>query len=155
MEPISPIPTDHQTAKAGLRADALLLLLGIVVLVLMLGNFIRHQIVDVTRHKPQHIVLADAACHELRSAKFPDGRPASAALFPCSFTGYVFNSGINGLYVIFGVSENIKGQCMTLAGDVIDAEKTYVDLDYPTMATLPKQCEKEAAIFSGDDKSEK
>lgn len=125
----------RRITRTGMLVAAVLGLIG-----LSMAWSALHQMAADNRDRPQHIVLADAACKELRDAKMPDGSSPPATMFPCSFTGYVFETRVRGLIAVFGVSPNVKGQCMELASETIDVSKSYPDLDYPPMHDLPAQC---------------
>lgn len=85
----------------------------------------------------EHIILLDQACSELRSAKMLDGSKPANDAFPCSFTGYTYETQIAGLLTVDGISENIKGHCLTIAANVIDTRRSYVEKGYPRQTDMP------------------
>ncbi|MEY2161480.1 hypothetical protein [Rhodanobacter sp. FW106-PBR-LB-2-11] len=85
----------------------------------------------------EHVVLDEEACSELRNARLPDGTKPPEQAFPCAFTGYLYPTQVEGLLVVDGLSENIKGKCLTLAANIIDTKRSYTDNDYPRQLDMP------------------
>jgi hypothetical protein len=109
--------------------------------ILMLGAFLQiHSMVAVPKFGDgyaEHIILLDQACSELRSAKMLDDSKPTNDAFPCSFTGYTYETQIAGLLTVDGISENIKGRCLTIAANVIDTRRSYVEKGYPRQTDMP------------------
>ncbi|OJW42483.1 MAG: hypothetical protein BGO50_01750 [Rhodanobacter sp. 67-28] len=116
------------------------LLAGIGMMVLVAVLFVTQRLVGAPPYGSgfaEHVVLVDTACTELRNAKTLDGKKAPEQAFPCAFTGYLYPTQIAGLLAVDGVSENVKGRCLTLAAAIIDTKRSYVDSDYPRQPDMP------------------
>ena len=85
----------------------------------------------------EHIVLQDEACSEIQSARMVDGSKPPAQAMPCVFTGYAYATKVPGLLDVEGISDNIKGQCITLSAATIDLQRSYTDTDYPQQPDMP------------------
>jgi hypothetical protein len=87
---------------------------------------------------PINVQLSAADCALLAHGRSKDSPPA-----PCRFTASIFHS--DGGWVGYGVSDNVKGQCLWLAFDALDASSFDIASDLAPMATLPKECMREYA----------
>jgi len=132
-----PKPFDAEAAARLSRR----VLIGFAVLALLAAFFItqKHPVLPYGSGYAEHVVLDDTVCSELRNAKMPDGRKAPEQDFPCAFTGYLYPTQIAGLLAVDGLSENVKGKCLTLAANIIDAKRSYTDGDYPRQPDMPER----------------
>lgn len=90
---------------------------------------------------PVNVQLSAAEC-ELLAHGQPKGSPPA----PCRFTASLFHS--DGGWAGYGVSDNIKGQCLWLAFDVVGSSSFDIESDLQPMSTLPDKCMREYAYRS-------
>lgn len=115
------------------------LLFGVAGVALLVAVFMTHRLGAPTYGSgyAEHVVLDGEACSELRNARLPDGTKPPEQSFPCAFTGYLYPTQVGGLLAVDGLSENIKGKCLTLAANIIDPKRSYTDDDYPRQPDMP------------------
>jgi hypothetical protein len=99
---------------------------------------------DALLHHPLHVTYSAVACGALHSAKSPDGKTPMAEA-PCEFTAYLFPIDLGAIG--YGVSDNIKGECLLLgevlkSSDIRSAAADFPDLPTP-MVDIPAKCEAE------------
>lgn len=94
-------------------------------------------------YMPVYVSLPPGSCTNT-SASNPVGFMGSAKL-PCRFTAYAFQA--NKAWVVYGASDNVKGQCLKIPPEALVAGALKPVLGEQVMGALPPACVASYAVY--------